>query len=68
MNNSTLTQKADQIWSVLNTADNAGKTKQEKVELIKPLLLEIGKDEREIGRRQVINHFKGEIELLSRPA
>ena len=68
MNNATLSEKADQIWSILNTIENSKKTKQEQIDLIKPLLIQIGEDERHIGRSQVLNHFKCEIDSLSNPA
>ncbi len=65
MNNNTLNEKADLIWSVLNSIQNSGKTKEEQLELIKPLLIEIAESERTIGRTQILNHFKNEIALLS---
>ena len=68
MNNATLNESAERIWAVLNTIENSKKTKQEQIDLIKPLLLKIGEDERYIGRSQVLNHFKGEIASLSNPA
>ncbi len=68
MNNATLSEKADQIWSILNTIGNSKKTKQEQIDLIKPLLIQIAEDERHIGRSQVLNHFKYEIDSLSNPA
>lgn len=65
MNNNTLNEKADMIWSLLNTVQNCKKTKEDQLELIKPLLIEIAESERVIGRAQILNHFKNEISILS---
>lgn len=65
MNNNTLNEKADMIWSLLNTVQNCKKTKEDQLELIKPLLIEIAESERAIGRAQILNHFKNEISILS---
>ncbi len=65
MNNNTLIEKSDLIWSTLNSIDGSKKTKQDQIELIKTIILKIAEDERRIGRMQVLNHFKAEIETLS---
>ena len=57
---------ADHIWSLLNTIENSAKSKEEQIELIKPVILEIAKDMRSLGRHQVINHMKDEIYRLQR--
>ena len=66
MNAYELERIADLICNKLHSIENVDKTKSEHIELIKPILLDLAKEERNIGRNQILNHFKSEIETLKK--
>ena len=64
MNNNQLSQYADLIFSKLFSIDAENKTRDEKIYLIKSVIIDFDKDSRHVGRNQIINHISGELESL----
>ena len=64
MNACELEKQADLIWSVLNCKENADKSKDDQIKLIKPIILKIAEGERQIDRKQILTHMATEIENL----
>ncbi|MDD5649435.1 MAG: hypothetical protein PHF86_03310 [Candidatus Nanoarchaeia archaeon] len=58
MNDNELTKIADLICSIFFNKENTTKTNKEMIELIKPIIMKVGSEERVIGRLQVINHIE----------
>lgn len=57
-------QKADLIWSKLFSKDAEHRTKQDELNIIESIVIEIAKEQRKIGRMQVLNYFTIEIDSL----
>jgi hypothetical protein len=55
MNYNELEQKADLVWSTLNSIENQDKSKREQMNLIKTILLQMAEEQREVGRNQIKN-------------
>jgi sugar-specific transcriptional regulator TrmB len=64
MNDNELNRLSELILDKLNSIENQNKTKKEQIELIKPVLIECSSDSRRIGRTQILNYFKDEIDNL----
>ena len=65
MNNNELKKTTHLIWGILHLIENEDKSKDELLKLIEPVLINLAKDERKIGRNQILNHFKNSIETLT---
>lgn len=59
-----LNRISELVWSTLNSIKNAGINRDEQIELIKPIILKTAKESRKVGRSQIINHLKIEIDIL----
>jgi len=57
-------QKADLIWSKLFSKDGENRTKQDKLNLIESVVIQIAQEQRKVGRRQILNHFEEEVKSL----
>ena len=57
-------QKADLIWSKLFSKDGENRTKQDELNLIESVVIQIAKEQRQVGRRQILNHFEEEVKSL----
>lgn len=57
-------QKADLIWSKLFSKDGENRTKQDELNLIESVVIQIAQEQRKVGRRQILNHFEEEIKSL----
>ena len=57
-------QKADLIWSKLFSKDGGNRTKQDELNLIESVVIQIAQEQRKVGRRQILNHFEEEIKSL----
>ena len=57
-------QKADLIWSKLFSKDGENRTRQDEINLIESVVIQIAKEQRKVGRRQILNHFEEEVKSL----
>lgn len=57
-------QKADLIWSKLFSKDGENRTKQDELNLIESVVIQIAQEQRKVGRRQILNHFEEEVKSL----
>ena len=64
MNDNQLTAYADKIFTSVFCLDAENKSRDELTELIKKTVLEIYVDANKVGRNQILNHFKVEIENI----
>jgi hypothetical protein len=64
MNNNELNRIADHIWTTLNCIENRDKTREEQIELIKPIIVDCVSSSIRTGRKQILNYFEGEINNL----
>lgn len=64
MDNNELNRVADLILSKLNSIENENKSREEQLELIKPVLIELSFDQRKLGRTQVLNYMEDEMKKL----
>ena len=62
MDNNELNRIADLIVSDLEGRN--GLTKPQKIRLIKPVLIKLSSDSRQIGRTQILNYWKDVIKKL----
>lgn len=56
-------QKADLIWSKV-FSNVTVKTKQDELDLIEGVIIQIAKEQRKVGRNQILNHIEGEVKIL----
>lgn len=61
MNDNELTKNANELWDSLFSIKNENLPKEQQIELIKSKLIEFGSCQRKLGRRQILNHFKVEV-------
>jgi len=64
MDNNELERISDLIWSTLNAVDNQDLSKDEQIDLIKPIIRECHSSSRKLGRKQILNHLDEEINHL----
>ena len=64
MNDNEIIKVTNQIWDYLNSISNSKKTKEEQLKYIQFILTNLSQEQRKIGRGQIINHFKVEVENL----
>lgn len=64
MNDIEISAVAEKIFGDLFSKSNEELTKDELINLIKERLVPFEKDCRELGKRQILNHFKMEIKTL----
>jgi hypothetical protein len=64
MNNDILNAICAHIIAELFSIYNKDKTSDELIQIIKPILIKLGEDERLIGRTEVLNYLESEIEIL----
>ena len=57
-------QKADLIWSKLFSKDGENRTKQDELNIIESVVIQIAQEQRKVGRRQILNHFEEEVKSL----
>jgi hypothetical protein len=57
-------QKADLIWSKLFSKDGESRTKQDELNLIESIVIQIAQEQRKVGRGQILNHFEEEVKSL----
>jgi hypothetical protein len=57
-------QKADLIWSKLFSKDGENRTRQEELNIIESIVIQIAQEQRKVGRRQILNHFEEEVKSL----
>ena len=54
MNDNELNSIADLIFNTLYCIENDNKTKPEKLELIKSIIIKVSSDQRKVGRNQIL--------------
>jgi hypothetical protein len=54
----------DLIWSTLNAREHENKTKDQQRALIEPIIEQLAKEQRLIGRKQIIRHIQVELNDL----
>jgi hypothetical protein len=64
MNNNFITDVAEQIFGDLFCKENENLSKDELIFLIKKRLIPFGEDSRQLGKRQILNHFLKEIKEI----
>jgi len=63
MNDNELNRIADLIFTKINSVEAEQLTREERVNKIKGVIIEVDANARRAGRRQIINHF--EVEVLN---
>lgn len=64
MNATELERISDLICNTLHSKENVDKTKPEHMKLIKPIIIKLAEEYRQIGRNQIINLFSDTIQSL----
>lgn len=64
MNDNELDRVADLIFTKINTIDAEQLTRDERLNRIKGVIIEVDANARRMGRMQMIKHFEIEIENL----
>ena len=64
MNSSETNRIADLIWSTLNSISNENLSKEEQIELIKPIISGCASASKIKGRREILNVLEKEINNL----
>jgi len=59
-----LKEKADLIWSKLFSKSSTNRTKQDELDLIESVIIQIAQEQRKVGRDQILNQFQEEIKRL----
>lgn len=54
-------EKANLIWDKLFSISNENKTREEQISMIESVIIQIAKEHRNVGRKQVTNYFKQKI-------
>ncbi|MCP4055422.1 MAG: hypothetical protein GY739_20750, partial [Mesoflavibacter sp.] len=57
-------QIADLIWSKLFSKEFANMTKQDELNAIESVIIKVAQEQRQVGRRQILNHFEEEVKSL----
>ena len=57
-------QKADLIWSKLFSKDGENRTKQDELNIIESVIIQMAQEQRKVGRNQILNHIEGEVKSL----
>jgi len=57
-------QKADLIWSKLFSKESQNRTKQEQLNTIEAIVIQIAQEQINVGRNQVLNHIDCEVKGL----
>ena len=64
MNDNELTQVSDLIWSKLNSSENDNKSKEQQIEIIKLVIIDVAQDQQKVGRNQILTHLQAEVNTL----
>jgi len=57
-------QKADLIWNKLFSKDRGNRTKEDELNLIESVVIQIAQEQRKVGRNQILNHIQEEVKNL----
>ena len=64
MTSKELKSKANLIWDKLFSIKNENKTKDEQLEMIESVIVEIAKEQQKVGRTQILNYMQDEVNKL----
>ena len=64
MNDNQLNAYADRIFTNVFCLDAKRKSREELTQIIKKTVIEVYSDAKSVGRRQILNHFKVEIQNI----
>ena len=56
--------KANLIWDKLFSIKNKNKTKDEQLQMIESVIIEMAQEQRKIGRTQILNYMQDEVNKL----
>jgi len=57
-------QKADLIWIKLFSKESQNRTKEEELHTIESVVIQIGQEQRKVGRNQILNHIEQQVKSL----
>jgi len=66
MNNQQSQQWAELIWSDISTIKGSALPREEQIGLIRKRIVDLAFEQRQCGRRQILNHLSTEIENLKK--
>lgn len=64
MTNSDLNYNCELIFNKLFSIESENKNNEELIELIKPILIDLANEQRQIGRSQILNNMEDKIKEL----
>ena len=56
--------KANLIWDKLFSIKNENKTKDEQLQMIESIIIEMAEEQRKFGRTQILNYMQDEVNKL----
>ncbi len=57
-------EKANLIWDKLFSIKNDGKNKDEQLQMIESVIIEMAQEQQKVGRMQILNYMQDEVNRL----